>query len=426
MYIKSIDIQNFRRFEHFKCEFDPRLTLLMGANGTGKTSLLRAIFVGLSGGLQDYFGPFAGIADEDVRKVHSIDPALESWRTPIFPSRALVELDTSPEAGLLRFGLERTPNQTNSCTPDGPFPSPGVRQLINQWFAPERTKAIPLIARFGASHSWSGSGTAGQIQKPFERKQQIWERARGEVIDINGLAQWFQYNELRSLQERQVPLIYRVAREAVLSAIQAQDINYVVRDNQLMVQHESQGWRPFEQLSDGQRRLAAIFMELAMRAASLNSHLGEDCIRETTGVVTIDELDLHLHPRWQRDIIGNLLRVFPKLQFIVASHSPFLLQSAFEFGKVLDVGTGQFVEVGDASIEDIVETVMGVDHPQRSSRFNEMKAKAQAFYELLDRPATTPEEIAKLKAELDVAQAPFANDPASAAWLEQRRAAAGH
>ena len=323
---------------------------------------------------------------EDVRRVNAVDPSNESWRTAVFPCRIALHLTE----GLNQTELwrVRTPTSDLPFVQDGAHPSLQGHQAfirsVQTWFNPAHSQSIPLFARFGASHSWSGNGRAGQIRKPFENKQEIWQRFKLDSIDIGGLAQWFQYNELRSLQEGAQPLVYRLAKQAVLASIHAEDINYVVRDNQLMVKHAEHGWRPFEQLSDGQRRLAAIFTELAMRAASLNSQLGEDCIRETTGVVLIDELDLHLHPQWQRSVIDNLLSVFPKLQFVVASHSPFLLQSAFEHGIVVDAATGQPVSPGDPSIEDIAENVMGVEQPQRSRRFLEMKTLAQEYLDLLE------------------------------------------
>lgn len=82
----------------------------------------------------------------------------------------------------------------------------------------------------------------------------------------------------------------------------------------------------------------------------------------------LDELDLHLHPNWQRSLVGDLRRIFPNLQFIVTSHSPFLLQAAYEHGKVLDVASGHFVAPTDHSIEDIAESVMGISQPQRGQK----------------------------------------------------------
>lgn len=428
MHALSIEIENFRRFEHFSCKFHPRFTLLMGPNGSGKTSLLRAIQgceESMSQSAAAHAG--AGVTQADARKSYSVDPADEAWRTPMFPCRGKLWVALDDER--LLFGFETNSRGTSIFLSDHDANAAHtghstISKRSKEWFDPSANSPAPLVARYGAVNVRS-AGQSGAVHKPFESKRDVWMRFQSDVVEAGALAQWFQYNELRALQEGKPPLIYRLTKEAVLSAIHAQDIKYVVRDNQLMLLHEDQGWRPFDELSDGQRRIAAIFCDLALRCASLNSQLAENCIVETPGIVTIDELDLHLHPAWQRTLIGDLLRVFPKLQFIATSHSPFLLQAAFELGAVVDMQTGEFAQATDTSIEDITEAVMGVEQPQRSARFLDLKEKAAKYMALLESQPASPDEIARVKSELDHLLSVFANDPASAAWLEQRRVAAG-
>ncbi len=88
---------------------------------------------------------------------------------------------------------------------------------------------------------------------------------------------------------------------------------------------EPQGPQLFSNLSDGQRIMLTLVGDLARRAATLNPHLGIAAARETPGVVLIDELDLHLHPKWQRRIVKDLKLTFPSLQFIATTHSPQLI-----------------------------------------------------------------------------------------------------
>src|SRR5207253_331116 len=78
----------------------------------------------------------------------------------------------------------------------------------------------------------------------------------------------------------------------------------------------------FEHLSDGQRVVISLIADIARRMCLLNPHLGLEAIRQTPAVILIDELDIHLHPQWQRKIVKGLKTAFPAAQFIAASHSP--------------------------------------------------------------------------------------------------------
>ncbi len=73
--------------------------------------------------------------------------------------------------------------------------------------------------------------------------------------------------------------------------------------------------------------MVALFADIARRMCILNPHMGKDVLRNTSGVVIIDELDIHLHPAWQRSIVSALRQAFPKVQFIAASHSPQIIGS---------------------------------------------------------------------------------------------------
>lgn len=428
MYLKSLHIENFRRFERFECEFHERLTLLMGVNGSGKSSLLRAISLPVKEALPPLNRNRAPSNFElsDVRTTYSADPSDEVWASHQFPSVLTLKLALEQET--VTLPLERTALAREWSYPeeDGPSPSYDLDKLqsrVNGLFSQSNKVAIPLIAHIGVGEIESGSIHA-DLTRPFEQKRQLWDQFYEGRIDAYLLTQWFQHYEFRALQEGQEPLIFRATKQAVLNAIQAIDIKFVVRESRLMVRYDA-SWHPFDQLSDGQKRIAALFLEIAIRAASLNSHLGERCLLDAPGFVLIDELDMHLHPQWQRSVIDNLLDTFPKLQFVVASHSPFLIQSALDRGIVLNAETGERMDAMDHSIEDIAETMMGVDQPHRSKRFLEKRQLAQEYLELMESPTSTAEEREALKLQLDGALAEFADDPAAAAWLKMQSLSKG-
>ncbi len=99
-------------------------------------------------------------------------------------------------------------------------------------------------------------------------------------------------------------------------------------DNDLiLIDLKTSGLMPFNNLSDGYRNMVGMVADIAHRASRLNPQYGADAARETSCVVLIDEIDLHLHLSWQRRVVGDLQKAFPKLQFIATIHSPFILQS---------------------------------------------------------------------------------------------------
>jgi predicted ATP-binding protein involved in virulence len=74
-------------------------------------------------------------------------------------------------------------------------------------------------------------------------------------------------------------------------------------------------------LSDGERSVLALILDISKRLAQANPHL-DDPLASGEAVILVDEIDLHLHPQWQRKIVGNLEKTFPNCQFIATTHSP--------------------------------------------------------------------------------------------------------
>ena len=171
--------------------------------------------------------------------------------------------------------------------------------------------------------------------------------------------------------------------------------------------------------------MAALAADIAMRCSQLNPHLNERASVETPGVVLIDELDLHLHPRWQRGVVEDLIETFPRLQFIATSHSPFIIQSVSEGGVInLDQGDDVPETPEIQSIEDVAENIMGVDLPQQSQRFQKMVAAAEEYYRLIESGSTEDDlEVKALREQLDELEEPFADNPAYIAFLRLQRTA---
>ena len=118
----------------------------------------------------------------------------------------------------------------------------------------------------------------------------------------------------------------------------------------------------FRQLSDGYRNIIGMVADIAYRCIKLNPHLGENAVKETPGIVLIDELDLHLHPNWQRRIVEDLKNTFPGIQFVATTHSPFIIQSLKEDElRNLDRKIVSQKDPKDIPINKIITDIMEVE-----------------------------------------------------------------
>ena len=123
--------------------------------------------------------------------------------------------------------------------------------------------------------------------------------------------------------------------------------------------------------------------DIAYRMAALNPHLGGAVIESTEGVVLIDEIDMHLHPSWQKKILRNLCSTFPKVQFIVTTHAPAVLSNVpsdhilfLEHGKVYKTPVQTYGRDSTAILRDVMETEI---------RPKDVLEKKEQFYDELQK-----------------------------------------
>ena len=172
--------------------------------------------------------------------------------------------------------------------------------------------------------------------------------------------------------------------------------------------------------------MVAMVADIAVRCASLNPQFKGEAAQNTPGVVMIDEIDLHLHPKWQRRVVNDLLNAFPKIQFVATTHSPFVIQSlpAMEGVQLLNLDNPNAEDFANKSVEDVAEELQGVDVPQRSHRYLEMLHAAEEYYRLLrEVPNASESEKQRLSKQLDDLVLPFSDDPAYQAFLNMQREA---
>jgi predicted ATP-binding protein involved in virulence len=276
---------------------------------------------------------------------------------------------------------------------------------------------------------WRALGkSASDVRKPGSRFEG-YDNCLNPASHIGGMLQWLKTEEMISLQDKQRSPLLEAVEQAIANCIQEiKSVSYHIREDDLIATFNNGDILPFRVLSDGIRNMLAMVADVAHRTAILNPQFGRRATLETPGVVLIDEIDLHLHPKWQRRIVEDLRRTFPKIQFIVTTHSPFVIQS-LRAGELVDLSTPDLrpaAEYVNKSIDDIAENVMDIWQPQQSERYQKMFTVAQQYYKLLEEGQNVDEHhLEEIKRQLDELIAPFSDDVAYYAFLQLKRKAAG-
>jgi predicted ATP-binding protein involved in virulence len=195
---------------------------------------------------------------------------------------------------------------------------------------------LPLVSYYGTGRLWRTHKNLKRKAVLSESRTLGYEDCLTSASNYLQLQEWMGKATLATLQQnelkkgkpsRLVGQLNAVLRavDKVLEAEGWSGIHYSLSHEELAMQQERQGILPVSLLSDGVRTMVSMVADMAWRCAKLNPHLGADAARETPGIVLIDEVDLHLHPAWQQRVIQSLVSTFPRVQFIVTTHSPQVL-----------------------------------------------------------------------------------------------------
>jgi predicted ATP-binding protein involved in virulence len=332
MRIDDLTVTNFYGFDHRTFNFHPQFTLLVGDNATGKTSVLKALsvaagswFLGLRGSERS-----PGIDLYQVRI--SAYTHLDVWTFEAqFPSR--IECTGVVMDQPIRWARELKHAGGRTTTSDAKSISEIAADAERRVRAGENIP-LPLICAYGTERLWfeKTHHDPKEDSPPARRKPSRLDGYRDSfdfTIQETALVDWIRDQTTASLQLQKDTVALSLVKRAITACVEgAVSVYYDGRYQDLVVSTVSSGPHPLSNLSDGQRILLTLVGDLAKRIAMLNPHLAHDGLQKTQGVVTIDELDLHLHPKWQRRIIHDLKNTFPSLQFIATTHSPQLIGEA--------------------------------------------------------------------------------------------------
>lgn len=332
MRIDHLKLQNYKGFEWLDVELNPRFNLFVGDNASGKTSILDAIKIGLD----SWFIGMKGVAP-----IGSIDPEEVHTKAFTHGDSVYFEKQFPARVEFIGFVMERNICWERELARErGRTTTVGSKQLSSVASETERQVrggndvTLPLVCAYGTERLWYESPQRKRYSKSESGRKSPsrfdgYQKCTYFEIQETDLLEWIREQVSAGQQRGRETIAFQVMRKAIVECVEgAKDIYYDERYRELIVMIEGHGHQMFHNLSDGQRIMVSMIGDLAKRAVTLNPHLGVDTLRLTPGVVTVDELDLHLHPKWQRRIIHDLKRIFESLQFIVTSHSPQLVGEA--------------------------------------------------------------------------------------------------
>ena len=341
MYLSKLELCNFRKFEELHIEFDRQLTVLVGDNGYGKSAVVDAAAIAL-GTFFMYIPRVSqrSIRDADARVAsRAVGSTIE--RRPQFPviiraegsayGRSLSwQRELRRDGGKTTWGNAREMSElskrVNECLSSG-----AALGDLSEW-AEDGVLPLPIISYYGTGRLWAQS-------KNEEPRASLREAAYASSLspraNDSSLMRWLRKMTYQQLQRGEpVPELQAVRQaieESLRRVIQADDVRafFDVQSDDLCIEihGDTVTSLSLHQLSDGYRTTLGMVADIAYRMAQLNPHYGSGAIEKTHGVVLIDEVDLHLHPKWQARILDDLTGIFPGVQFIVTTHSPAVIAS---------------------------------------------------------------------------------------------------
>jgi len=315
MLVEKLEIEGFRGIDSLKLSLDPKLTVLVGENGVGKTSILDALAILLD----NYVARWVRASPQSAERLRDTD-------IKIGCHTARISVGVKTRDGLLgqwtvrrqdRIGKQKSPATSEFI---------GLNALIRSQITSEvdYMAAAPLMIYYGQRRA-----VLELPQRIRGASKQSPEAAFQDALKLGDLnfrefIAWFRDKSLEEAQQwranpKHVDLQLDAVRRAMTTSTGLEEPSYRVPSPSGLCFTKRGVPLRVDQLSSGERSFLSLAGDLARRLAMLNPQAKNPLT--SSGIVLIDEVELHLHPRWQRRIMPWLTETFPNCQFVVSTHS---------------------------------------------------------------------------------------------------------
>lgn len=350
MKIERLRIQNFRAMTDILLKLNGRSTVIFGVNGTGKSSVLKAVNLLYANIINQI------VNRKELKQTYSLQ--LEDIKYGKSETRIMADFLIGQENIEYRRNMvRRTGKRTQSVES-----LKKIAEVFQEKYGFDgRQENIPIFVNYGTNRLVLDIPLRIRTHHEFDIYS-AFEKSIENRIDFRTFFEWYRNQEdyeneckieNNDLQYQDKALI--AVRKAVVAMLEDCKNLRVARKPRLEMKIDKGGISMnVAQLSDGEKCTMALFGDLARRLTIANPTLDDPLSGE--GVVLIDEVELHMHPSWQRKVLKQLRDTFPNIQFLITTHSPIILNEVDENYNLYFM----YAEKGDVQAE-LIKRLDGYD-----------------------------------------------------------------
>ena len=340
MQLKRLNITQFRAFEQAEFEFQPGMNLLVGINGAGKSTVLDALRIMLSQILPKFTASKSKSIAFDENDITVMKEALStelefstlknSFKYLVHKQREEYGTNETPITNAVQYAyhVDRRTRIQRRREKQQVYNSVERTELTpSESIIPKKVKIAaeqPFAVYFSTRRSLASMDAPSKASVAGGQVAAFADALNHRELHLREFADWWSAQEVLA-EETEGSKFGRnlnVLSDTVTSFLEDCTNLRSIREPQVTLLVDKRGKTlDLRQLSDGERSMIALVLDLSRRLALANPKL-TDPSRDGKAIVLIDELDLHLHPRWQREIVSKLTSTFPNCQFIATTHSP--------------------------------------------------------------------------------------------------------
>ena len=378
MYLEKVHLKNYKAVEEMELDLKPGINLVIGDNGAGKTTVLEGISIALGGLFVNVAGVSTkNIVKEDVRVI--VKPVGDSSTTLTYCGSCSVgcSLKTCDGNDFSWSRVKEDLSATHTKIDDKSV-CVWMKKLTNQ---PD--SLLPLISFQSVARVWKVKrGDFGiELKKKLDDRRCGYIGCLDSSMDVKSIQQWCMKQEVMVVNKGKVreydtfKSIISIFMKEINELDEAPKVYYSPQFGEL-VYKDSKAEMALSKLSAGYQSLLWMIMDLAYRVCLLNPELQDRS--QIKGIVLVDEVDMHLHPKWQWNIVNALEETFPNVQFILTTHSPIVISSCKNEHLILTTDDQNIVYPENAygySVQDVLNFRQGtLEKPE------EIKMLTDSFY----------------------------------------------